>query len=178
MLKPNQEKYLSTIPADKKVVIKPYDPKLREVADGIIRFVHGIDPDLEVLFMGAAGLGISGQGDLDLYILCKPSDFGKYLLGLKDVFGEPVKEKDTYVAWELVRDDVPVELYLTDLGNEIYNTSMKEQNDIFNILKTNPDILKEYEDLKISLNGQSFREYQRQKYKFYNRVLSQESNEK
>ena len=55
---------------------------------------------------------------------------------------------------------------------------MKEQNDIFNILKTNPDILKEYEDLKISLNGQSFREYQRQKYKFYNRVLSQESNEK
>ncbi|OGD06817.1 hypothetical protein A3H89_04700 [Candidatus Amesbacteria bacterium RIFCSPLOWO2_02_FULL_48_11] len=71
-----------------------------------------------------------------------------------------------------------MELYLTDLGNEIYNTSMKEQNDIFNILKTNPDILKEYEDLKISLNGQSFREYQRQKYKFYNRVLSQESNEK
>ncbi|TSC87289.1 MAG: Uncharacterized protein G01um101416_503 [Microgenomates group bacterium Gr01-1014_16] len=172
MLNQNQEKYLSTIPADKKVVIKPYDPKLKEIAETIIRSVHSIDPDLEVLFMGAAELGISGQGDLDLYILSKPSEFGKYISGLKDVFGEPVKEKDTYVAWELIRNEIPVELYLTDPGDEIYNTSMKEQIDIFNILKSNPGLLKEYEDLKIRLNGQLFREYQRQKYEFYNRVLS------
>ncbi len=172
MLKPNQEKYLSTLPTNIPVVIKPYEPKLKAVAEEIIGLVHKIDPHLEVLFMGAAGLGISGQGDLDLYILCLPGKFAGYLPDLKALFGEPIKVKETFIAWEFTRNEIPVQLYLTDPGDEIYNTGMKEQIDIFNILKNNPSLLREYADLKVSLNGQSLREYQRQKYEFYNRVLN------
>lgn len=168
MLTPNQEKYLLTIPKDKRVEIKSYDPKLGKIAEQTITPIKEIDKEkLEVFFMGAGGLEISGQGDLDIYVLSRAEDFGKYLPKLVELFGEPKTKKETSIAWEFVRDNVPVELYLTDPRTE----SMREQVAIFVILKHDKQLLKEYEYLKHEFNGKSFRDYQRAKYEFYNKLL-------
>ena len=50
----------------------------------------------------------------------------------------------------------------------------KEQIEIFEIFKNSPEILKEYEELKLSMNGKTYKEYQIAKYEFYNRVLGLE----
>ena len=69
MLTENQKKYLKTIPADKIIKIVPFDPKTRDIVKSIRQKINndaGIK--LGVNFMGASALGISGQGDIELYI--------------------------------------------------------------------------------------------------------------
>lgn len=166
MLTPNQEKYLQKIPETGRVSIKPFDQKVSSVAKIIIGEIKKIVPDLEVLFMGAAALGIAGQNDLDLYILCPEKDFGKYMTKLEEYFGKRV-QGISVIKWEFAKDDFPVELYLTDPET----SSTKEQIQLFEILKQNPGLLKVYEQIKLDSNGLTFREYMRGKYEFFNRVL-------
>lgn len=167
MLTEEQERYIQTIPEDKKVKIYPYSPKLKDIANEFIQKIRSIDPNLEIMFMGASGLGILGQGDIDLYILSPASEFKKYLPGLIEQFGEPRSKHETSVAWQFERENHEVELYLTDPSS----SAMKEQVKVFEILKNNPEILKAYEQLKQDSDGISFREYQRRKYEFYNKLL-------
>lgn len=49
--------------------------------------------------------------------------------------------------------------------------SMKDQVRMFEILKNNSKLLKEYEQIKFASDGLSFREYMRRKYEFFNKVL-------
>lgn len=167
MLTPDQEKYLLTIPKNKKVKIYPFDPKVRDIANEIIQKIKEFSHNLEVLFMGASALGIAGQGDLDIYILCSPENFDKYLLGLEKIFGKPFKKNPTFIEWGFEKYGHEVQLYLTDPNTE----SMQEQIQLFNRLKNNSALLEEYENLKLSMDKQSFQEYQRKKYEFYNQTL-------
>lgn len=166
MLTKAQQEYLLTIPEDKVVKIHPFDPKIPNIAKDIIDQVHSVKPDLEVLFMGASGLGISGQGDLDLYMLSSKKDFEKYLLDLTNVLGEPAI-KGTSIKWQFEKDGHEIEIYLTDPTSP----SMQKQVKVFEMLKNNPDLLKEYKELKESSDGLLFREYMKRKYEFYNRLL-------
>lgn len=65
MLTQDQEKYLLTIPGDKKVTIKPFSHEQTKIAEEVITRIQNSSPDLKVVHMGASGLGISGQGDID-----------------------------------------------------------------------------------------------------------------
>jgi len=42
-------------------------------------------------------------------------------------------------------------------------------------LKNNPDLLKEYETIKEKAKDLNYKEYQRAKYEFYNRILGIEA---
>lgn len=168
MLLPDEEKYIQTIPEDKIVRIFPFDPKVTQAAEEIISQVHAGFPNLEVLHMGASGLEISGQNDIDLYMLSPWQEFSKYLDDLIKIFGEPKSKRQDSVAWNFERNGFPVELYLTDPTSE----PMKRQIGVYEILKSDPKLLKEYEILKQEMNGKSFREYQKQKYEFYHKVLA------
>jgi hypothetical protein len=170
MLTPNQEKYLLTIPEDKIAKIVPYDPRSEKVAEEIIKSVNSVDPNLEIWYLGASALKIAGQNDLDIYICAYPENFHKHLSGLKEVFGEPINE-GRFIEWNFNREGFEVDLNLTDCAEE----SNQEQKRIFDILSSNKDLLNEYEALKLESNGKPFRDYQRKKYEFYNRVLSGES---
>lgn len=70
-------------------------------------------------------------------------------------------------------DGFNVELYLTDPNTP----QMQEQIRVYELLKNNPDLLEEYGRIKKSADGMSMREYQRQKYEFYNRILTEDSKE-
>ncbi len=164
-LSPDEENFLGKIPDDKMVVIKPFDPEIPEIAEEITEKVHSAVPELPVRHMGASALGISGQGDIDLYILCDKDDYGKYLLKLESVFGS--RDKKSIIEWSFHTRGHDVEMYLTDPISE----AMLKQIKVFETLKNNLALLAEYEKLKEEMNGKSFREYQRKKYEFYHRIL-------
>jgi len=42
---------------------------------------------------------------------------------------------------------------------------------VFNLLKTNANLLKEYEKIKEEAKDLTYKQYQTRKYEFYNRIL-------
>ena len=166
MLLPGQKDYLSKLPPERamaKVSVKPWDSKVVSVAESIIKKIKEKIPDADVRFMGASALRISGQNDIDIYVLCSDKDKNAYTERLKELFGEKAKEK----KWKFSDDGLEVSVYI----NNPEDQKQKEQIEIFEIFKNNQKILKEYEELKLSMNGKTYKEYQIAKYEFYNKVL-------
>ncbi len=166
MITKGEEDFLKNIPISKKTSVNPFDPKSKLIAEQIISKLNNVFPELKVLHMGASALGISGQNDIDIYILCEEKDFDKYFSGLEKIFGK--RDDKNVIQWSFKKDGFDIELYLTDPNSP----SMQRQIKVFEILKPNKELLKEYEKLKESMNGKSFREYQRKKYEFYNKILT------
>ena len=167
MITNDEENYLKKIPAFKKVDIKAFDPKAKAVGKSIVAKVKKALPESKVLFMGATAFEIAGQNDIDIYLLSNPKDFNKYLSSLKKLFGKPKNTHKNFIEWNFIRNNHPVELYLTNPDFP----SMLRQIKVFKILKSNKKLLKNYEDLKLKFNGKSFRNYQKAKYEFYNKIL-------
>lgn len=167
MITPEEEKYLQTIPENVTVTVRPYNPNVLVVAQSLIDRIKKADPTSEVQFMGASALKIAGQNDIDLYILSPTTEFDHHLPALTEEFGEPTATSPQSIKWAFMQDDFDVALYLTDPDTP----SMQRQIEVFEKLCDNPNLLHEYEQLKLSA-GTSLREYQRQKYEFYNRILS------
>ncbi|OGK15670.1 hypothetical protein A2862_02850 [Candidatus Roizmanbacteria bacterium RIFCSPHIGHO2_01_FULL_38_41] len=71
--------------------------------------------------------------------------------------------------WKFKKDELDVEFYLTDKNSK----TMQKQINVFETLKNNPDLLKEYESLKSSMNEKSLKEHQKKKYEFYHRILGE-----
>jgi len=163
MLTKDEESYLKKIPASKRVIIKPFDPKSKKVGQTINAKIKKALPKSKILFMGATALGIAGQNDIDIYVLSERKDFDKYLTTLENFFGKPKNIHRTFIEWGFKEDGYSVELYLTE--------PPKRQIKVFQILKSDEKLLKEYEDLKLKFDGKSFRDYQKVKYEFYNRIL-------
>jgi len=166
MLTPNQEKYMLTIPEDKVIEIKPFDPKVNDAAQNIISKIKKSIPEAEILFMGASALGIAGQNDIDMTVLAN-GKFEEFSDSLEDLFGNPVKSNQNLIKWEFEENSFEVELYL----NDIISPVLQEQIDTFNLLKNSPELLKEYEKIKMEADGLPFREYMRRKYEFFNKIL-------
>ena len=167
MLTQAQQKYLLTIPKEKTVTIYPFTKELEQAADELIATVQRAVPDLTVQHLGASALGLSGQGDLDIYTFCDPAAFNVYLPRLIETFGEPEKRGKTSIKWAFEKNGFPVELYLTDPSSD----AMQEQIKTFELLRDNEQLRSEYEALKEKMNGRPFRQYQVAKYEFYNRLL-------
>ncbi|NMC60507.1 MAG: hypothetical protein GYA51_14150 [Candidatus Methanofastidiosa archaeon] len=167
MLTPDEIDYLKKIPKDKIVKIYPYDPKTSSIAKDVIKSVNRIYPNLIVKQMGASALKISGQNDLDIFAFSDPKDFEKYLPGLANLFGNPLHKHETFCEWKFKKDGFDIEFYLTARDSE----TMQRQIKTFENLKNKSALLKEYEQLKQSMNGKSFKEYQEKKYEFYHKIL-------
>jgi len=168
MLTKDQKRYLEKIPASKRVKIYLFDKKVQKIAENIIQSVKEICPDLKVVHMGASALGIAGQKDLDIYAFSEPKDFNKYLPRLTKLFCKPKSKHETFIEWNFTRSGCSVEFYLTDPDSE----SMKQQIAAFETLRKDKKLLNKYENLKMSMNGKSFKEYQRKKYEFFNKILA------
>lgn len=172
MLSQDEADYLGKIPDGKRAGIFPFDPKGPDTAKEIINQIEDIYPNLEVRHMGASALKISGQNDLDIYAFSAPEDFQKYLPGIIKVIGTPIHSHGSFIEWSFRKNGFDVQFYLTQKDSP----TMQKQIRIFEILKSSPDLLKEYEKLKESMNGRPFREYQEKKYEFYHKVLSLNHN--
>lgn len=169
MLTESQSNYLLTIPPEKTVEIKPFSLALKSTGEELLAEIQRAVPELEVHHMGASALGLSGQGDLDIYIFASSTDFEDYLPKLIKKFSEPTKRGETSIQWAFEQNGFPVEMYLTDPSSR----AMQEQIRMFELLRDNTQVRQEYEALKASLNGKSFRDYQAAKYEFYNALLGE-----
>ena len=169
MLTKDEKDYLSKIPIGRKVSIYPFDPKIKTIAEEVVTSIKKIYPSLKVTHMGASALEISGQNDIDIYAFSNPKNFDEYLPGLIKLFREPLHKHETFCEWKFKKGRFDIEFYLTAKDSE----TMQKQIKVFETIKNNPDLLKEYENLKSCMNGKSFREYQKKKYEFYHRIIKQ-----
>lgn len=167
MLNSDELDYLNKISPTKMVDIKPFKDEIKQIVNEITKRIKKVTPKLTILHMGASALQISGQNDIDLYILASKVKFNSHLSKLIKEFGNPKNRKIDSIAWKFNMKGYEVEMYLTDPNSK----PMQRQIKVFEILKGNKTYLKEYEKLKEKMNGKSFREYQEKKYIFYHKIL-------
>lgn len=167
MLTEGQIKYLAKVPDDQKMVVKPFNPKGLEVANQIISEIKAVELDLEVICVGSVSLKIAGQEDIDINAFCIKIEQEKHLPNFKKLYGEPSRIGKASIGWDFKRDGYRVDVWLTDPTAE----TTKQQLKVFNILKEDPKLLKEYEQIKISAKDLPYKQYQIKKYEFYNRIL-------
>lgn len=89
---------------EKTFHLQPWSPKVAQAAQAVISDIKTVTPELEVLFMGAAALGLPGKNDIDLDILCEVKDVPQYTQILVTVLGEPKEATDKLAAWEYIKD--------------------------------------------------------------------------
>jgi GrpB-like predicted nucleotidyltransferase (UPF0157 family) len=149
--------------------IQPWNPAVTTVANSLISKIHEITPDLEVLFMGAAALGLPGKNDIDIDILCTTQDIHKYTRELIAVLGKPKESTDQITIWEFMLDGFEIDCILSD---PVFS-HVPLQRKRFEILQSNPSILNQYTDLKESCDGMLYSDYEKRKLAFLEeKVLS------
>ena len=166
MIKESQEKYLSTLPDGKTITVKPFDPKVREVANHIIAQLKAALPALPIHFGGASALGLVGQNDIDITILVTPEEYETYIPIIVELYGEP-KRKGSSIKWEFVKDGFDVELYLNDKNSR----NVQDQIRVFELLSQSRELRDQYEHTKLPYGEIDFKQYMRKKYEFFNKVL-------
>lgn len=168
MLTLEEKKYLEGLPTQEShriVHIQPYNSVIANIANGIVRALEQQLPvGTDIRFMGASALGISGQNDIDIYVLVSDVEQARYLLQLEQVLGKQENHK-----WHWYEQGYEVSIYLADPSSP----SQKRQIDMHTALHNSPELLREYEQLKSAMNGKTYVEYQKAKYEFYNKVLAQ-----
>src|ERR1700722_1417399 len=168
MLTENQEGYLKTIPEDRVAHVIPFDPAAQTTAQEIITELKSVLPVAEIYYIGSSKLGIAGENDIDMTVM-GGDEFEHYLTIMEQKYGQPAKKNlpNKYVKWEFIRNNFPVELHL----NETVTPNFQEQLDTQKIFENNPEILKEYEQVKLASNGLPWKEYIKRKYEFWNKIL-------
>jgi len=166
MVTKEQEKYLKTIPIAKLAHIQPYSTKIGAISGDIINKIRSLIPVADVAYIGASALKISGQNDIDVNVLTDQENFEDYKVKLTKLFGSPTFI-GTSIEWEMKIDGLPVTVYLTDK----HSKGIRDQIKIYDILKNNTDLLAEYENIKSKYNNLPYRDYQKAKYEFYNKLI-------
>jgi GrpB-like predicted nucleotidyltransferase (UPF0157 family) len=171
MLTQNQENYLKKLSSEKAneiVRIYPYDDKLGEISDELMTDIKKTIPKSQLFFLGSAALKITGMNDIDISIVSSNS-FDADRNKLIELYGIPKDSLNTrYALWEFKKNGFSVELSL----NDNLAPPLQEQIDVCEVLRHNKNLLVEYEQIKLAMNGKTYREYQEAKYEFFNRVLS------
>lgn len=171
MIKESQEKYLASLPDGKVIEVKPFDPRVQEVARSIMTQIKEALPDAVFHFGGAAALGIAGQNDIDISIPYALPDFERYLSVIEKLFGSPSRigtsPQNKSVKWEFKKDDFDVELYMSLKDSP----ASQEQIKTFELLSQSKELRDAYERTKLPYGPIDFKEYMRKKYEFFNKML-------
>jgi hypothetical protein len=167
MLTEGQIKYLSTVPDDKRMVVKPFNPRGLEIADEIISRIKVVEPELEALLLGSLPLRISGQEDIDISVFCIKDEQVNHIDSFKKLFGEPTRIGKNSTAWDFEREGFSVSVWLTDPTAQTTIDQVK----VFNILKSDSTLRAEYQKIKEEAQDLPYKQYQIKKYEFYNRIL-------
>ena len=167
MLTKGQIKYLATISDDQRMIVKPFNPVGLDIANQIISDIKSVEPDLEVMLLGSLPLKITGQEDIDISAFCIKSEQPKHIDNFRKVFGEPTSQGNNSIKWSFIKDGFSIDVWLTDPTVETTINQVR----VFNLLKTNANLLKEYEKIKEEAKDLTYKQYQTRKYEFYNRIL-------
>ncbi len=169
MITPEQEKWLAHLDDSDAVKIIPADLRAKEKFEKIKSTIKSaLGENENVVHKGATSLGISGQGELDIYILVLSENFDSMVQAVEKLFGKPRSlyplERARFVASV---DDTKAEVFVI---NE--NTKSWKDGCVFEkYLRKNPEVLEAYKILKEEGNGLSTQKYYRRKIEFMNEIL-------
>lgn len=169
MVTPEQEKWLEHLTDDDLVKIYPFDPCSREIFDKIKKQIQsGLGESLEVVHRGATSLGISGQGELDVYIPVLDHNFNTVVILVEEILGKPKSlyplERARFVTSV---DTTKVEVFVINNKSKSWLDGIKFEE----CLRSNPGSLDAYRKLKENGDGLSTRKYYRRKIEFINSIL-------
>lgn len=167
MLNAHQKQYISSIPEDQIAKINPYNPAIEQAFFVITARIKEAGINLPVRLLGSGSLKIAGNNDADISILCSAKDQEKFLPALVNIFGEP-KKGISIIKWELNILGVDVEMYLTDPNKE----STREQLKLMDIFAQHPELVAEYEKIKLEHKDKPMRVYMEAKYNFFNHLIA------
>jgi len=143
-------------------------PQLQQVAKELIAKIHAVAPGLDILFMGAAALGLPGKNDIDLDILCDQFDIERYAEVLTPVLGTPQELKTNMAVWSHMRDSVEIDCILSD--PKAPNSHIPKQKKVFETLKADPELQERYRQLKLDCDGLPYEQYEAKKKAFLEEV--------
>jgi len=171
MITAEQEKWLAHLNDSDSVKIYPVDLKANDKFEKIKKQIQSVlGQEINVEHCGATSLGISGQGELDIYIPISPDSFDKIINLVINIFGKP----GSLYPLERARFATTIDNTKTEVF--VINEKSKGWVDCCRFekyLKENPKILKDYERLKHEGQGMSTQKYYRRKVEFINNVLKQ-----
>jgi tRNA A-37 threonylcarbamoyl transferase component Bud32 len=158
--------YLLENSSTEKVIITPFNPDGRRLADEYLAEIGRALPDHRAHLIGSVGLGIAGRRDIDIFIECFPDSFELAGERLQSLLGLPDSRKAQYWEWKKEKEGWEVDILLIDPQSEKF----KYQTGVVWRMQRDPLLLSEYERLKYSLNGKSERDYEREKQKFFMKI--------
>ena len=168
MLTTDQKEWLNHLSDTEKIIIIPYNPKNKEVFKLIKNDLIKILGKVRISLCGSTSLGISGQGEIDLYIPAAKKHFNGYLEKLIAYLGKPGSIYDLRrVRFVKFVNGIKIEIFLINKNFRDWTNCCK----FINFLKRNPKYLLEYEKIKSKCNGFSVRRYYTAKVKFINKIL-------
>lgn len=169
MLVKHQVEYIAAVPKEKITHIFPFDPNTVVIANEIISRIKSLIPQAEVFHIGSSKIGIAGENDIDMTVVAgKEFDLALKIFG--EWYGKPVKIAlhDNYANWQFKQGGFQVEFHLIDKKKPYFEEQLKTQS----ILEKDSKLKLEYEQMKLSCEGLPYTEYLRQKYEFWNRIVS------
>jgi GrpB-like predicted nucleotidyltransferase (UPF0157 family) len=168
MLTKEQKEWLNHLSDTEKIDIIPYNPQNKEVFKLIKNDLVKILGKERILLCGSTFLGISGQGEIDLYIPVAKKHFNSYLKKLILYLGKPGSIYEfRRVRFVKFIEGIKIEIFLINKNSKDWTNSRKFEN----FLRQNPKYLFEYEKLKSKCNGLSVKQYYTAKVEFINKIL-------
>jgi GrpB-like predicted nucleotidyltransferase (UPF0157 family) len=149
------------------VLIKPFDPRSREIAENYLEQLKTLLAGLnvELSHRGSTRFGIAGKGDIELGVFPSNEDWSRVLMRLESQYGQAGNVEENYARFNSEFAGYEVEIIVL-MG---YRAEIDRK--LTEYLLQHPELLKEYEQLK-SKYAFSRREYQIQKDKFFRRVVA------
>ena len=169
MITPEQEIWILHLNDTKKIKIIPYDPKVKMIFKEMKKEIQNVLGEVKVKHCGATSLGISGQGEIDLYIPVPKNFFNERLEKLIKYFdkvgsGYPLR-RARFVKYV---DEIKIEIFLINKESDDWKNCVKFEN----YLKQHPEALGEYKKLKENIRAVKKLTNYRKKLEFINKVIN------
>lgn len=169
MLTPAQEKWLEHLNDMDSVEIRSVDSKAGEKFLEIKRRIQSVlGEDVIIEHRGSTNMGISGQGELDVYIPVLPKHFDEMVDAVERILGAPRSryplERARFVTY---LDETKAEVFVINEQSAGWTDCCRFEG----YLKEHPDAMEAYRILKEAGSGLSTQRYYRRKVEFINEVL-------
>jgi len=170
MLTPEQETWLAHLSDTDTVQIHPADPQANEKFEKVKQHIQSIlGGNIKIVHQGATSLGISGQGEIDIYIPTGAENFDSMVGSMENIFGKPRS------LYPMQRARFVTSVEGTKAEVFVINENTKGWVDgckFYQYLRENPETLEAYRKLKEKSAGLSTQQYYRRKVEFINDVLA------
>ena len=171
MITKEQEVWLEHLSDKDLVKFFPYDSSSVAKFQKVKALIQDKIGSIEVAHRGASSMGISGQGELDIYVPVSADKFDSLILPLTTLFGSPGSvyplERARFVTYV---DGTKAEVFVINNQSKGWLDGVKFEE----YLHSHPELIEEYKTLKEEGNGLSTRAYYRRKIEFINEILDRE----